>query len=65
MSQNLTQLLETDEKIKVAGIDIDGITRGKFLIKDKFFKSLDTGFGKCPWLLNIRLLQCYLWMGYA
>jgi glutamine synthetase len=49
MSHDLTELLKTDEKIKVAGVDIDGIVRGKFLIKDKFIKSLDNGFGKDRW----------------
>lgn len=38
-------LLENDTKIKVAGLDFDGILRGKIISKDKFFSSLKGGFG--------------------
>jgi glutamine synthetase len=34
-------------KVKVACSDIDGILRGKYLHKDKFFGAVDGGFGFC------------------
>jgi glutamine synthetase len=35
------------DKVKVAVSDIDGILRGKYLHKDKFFGAVDGGFGFC------------------
>jgi glutamine synthetase len=35
------------EKVKVAVTDVDGILRGKYLHKDKFFSAADGGFGFC------------------
>lgn len=35
--------LENDNRIKVAGVDIDGILRGKVLSKEKFLASLKAG----------------------
>jgi glutamine synthetase len=34
-------------KVKVAVADIDGILRGKYLHRDKFFSAVDGGFGFC------------------
>ena len=34
-------------KVKVACSDIDGILRGKYLHRDKFFGAADGGFGFC------------------
>jgi len=34
-------------KVKVAIVDIDGILRGKYLHKEKFFGAVDGGFGFC------------------
>jgi glutamine synthetase len=34
-------------KVKVAVSDIDGILRGKYLHRDKFFSAVDGGFGFC------------------
>ena len=34
-------------KVKVACSDIDGILRGKYLHRDKFFGAADSGFGFC------------------
>jgi glutamine synthetase len=34
-------------KVKVAIADTDGILRGKYLHRDKFFSAVDTGFGFC------------------
>ena len=32
----LEKLLKDDTKVKVAGVDIDGVLRGKFMSKSKF-----------------------------
>lgn len=40
-----TELTADDFKIKVSGCDIDGISRGKIMIKDKFVKCVNDGFG--------------------
>ena len=37
----------TAGKVKVAVSDIDGILRGKYLHRDKFFGAADSGFGFC------------------
>ena len=39
-------------KVKVACADIDGILRGKYLHKDKFFGAADSGFGFCDVVLG-------------
>ncbi|KAK0507338.1 hypothetical protein JMJ35_010376 [Cladonia borealis] len=46
-SQSLEQLLEHDTKVKVAGVDIDGILRGKLMSKKKFLSIAESGFGFC------------------
>jgi glutamine synthetase len=47
-------------RVKVAIADIDGVLRGKYLHKDKFFSAVDGGFGFCDvvfgWDVND---QCY------
>lgn len=35
------------DKVKVAVVDIDGVLRGKYLLKSKFLSSLKSGFGFC------------------
>ncbi len=35
------------QKVKVAVADIDGVLRGKYIHKDKFFSAADGGFGFC------------------
>ncbi|KAG0365920.1 glutamine synthetase [Gamsiella multidivaricata] len=40
-------LLENDVRVKVAGVDLDGILRGKVMAKSKFLSVLDSGFGFC------------------
>lgn len=45
--QSLEKLLEHDTKVKVAGIDIDGILRGKLMSKNKFLSIAESGFGFC------------------
>lgn len=38
--------------VKVGLIDIDGIMRGKYMAKEKFFSALDNGFGFCDVVLG-------------
>ncbi|CAE6420335.1 unnamed protein product [Rhizoctonia solani] len=46
--EDLHKLLQNDTKVKVAGIDVDGILRGKFMSKDKFLSAVKgDGFGFC------------------
>jgi glutamine synthetase len=47
-------------KVKVAVADIDGILRGKYLHRDKFFSAVEGGFGFCDVVLGWDLHdQCY------
>lgn len=39
--------LRDDTKVKVAGIDADGVMRGKIMSKDKFMSAALSGFGFC------------------
>ncbi|BCS17481.1 glutamine synthetase family protein [Aspergillus puulaauensis] len=43
--EDLPKLLENDIAVKVAGIDCDGILRGKVMHKDKFLGIAEKGFG--------------------
>ncbi|KAI0072789.1 glutamine synthetase/guanido kinase [Panus rudis PR-1116 ss-1] len=44
----LKELLKDDIKVKVAGIDVDGVLRGKFMSKEKFISAVSSdGFGFC------------------
>lgn len=43
----LPKILENDTKVKVAGIDADGILRGKLMAKKKFLGIVKEGFGFC------------------
>ncbi|PKY19332.1 glutamine synthetase/guanido kinase [Rhizophagus irregularis] len=45
--EEVKKLLENDHRIKVAGVDVDGILRGKILVKSKFLSTLEDGFGFC------------------
>ncbi|KAJ3868329.1 hypothetical protein EV359DRAFT_77704 [Lentinula novae-zelandiae] len=46
--QDLETLLQNDNKVKVAGIDVDGVLRGKFMSKEKFLSAASSdGFGFC------------------
>ena len=45
--ENIPKLLENDTKVKVAGVDIDGILRGKIISKKKFLSVVEDGFGFC------------------
>ena len=43
----LPDLLENDTKVKLAGVDADGILRGKLISKRKFLSVAKDGFGFC------------------
>lgn len=43
--QKVAELLVNDDKVKVAGIDADGLLRGKVIDKDKFLAVCQDGFG--------------------
>ncbi|KAG8878364.1 hypothetical protein FRB97_002578 [Tulasnella sp. 331] len=45
--EGLRSLLKNATKVKVAGIDIDGVFRGKYMSKDKFLGAANGGFGFC------------------
>ncbi len=45
--ESLPELLKDDKAVKVAGIDVDGILRGKLMAKSKFLSIAQTGFGFC------------------
>ena len=40
------------DHVKVGAFDIDGILRGKYMGRDKFFSALDKGFGFCDVVLG-------------
>ncbi|KAK0650485.1 Type-1 glutamine synthetase 2 [Lasiodiplodia hormozganensis] len=42
---NLEDVLQHDIKVKVAGIDADGVLRGKIMSKTKFLTAVSKGFG--------------------
>ncbi|KAL2150134.1 hypothetical protein VTH82DRAFT_7810 [Thermothelomyces myriococcoides] len=44
---DLPDLLENDDSVKLAGVDADGILRGKLVSKKKFLSIAQTGFGFC------------------
>lgn len=45
--ESLPQLLENDDKVKLAGVDVDGQLRGKLVSKKKFLSVAKEGFGFC------------------
>ncbi|KAI9823427.1 MAG: hypothetical protein M1832_002437 [Thelocarpon impressellum] len=50
--ETIKELLQNDTKIKVAGIDVDGVLRGKLMSKKKFLSVADDGFGFCSVLFG-------------
>ena len=44
---SLEHVLKNDTKVKVAGVDIDGLLRGKLMSKKKFLGIAKDGFGFC------------------
>ena len=45
--ESLPEVLKYDTKVKVAGIDVDGVLRGKLMAKKKFLSIAAEGFGFC------------------
>ncbi|KAJ4365394.1 hypothetical protein N0V95_000443 [Ascochyta clinopodiicola] len=45
--ESLPELLKDDVAVKVAGIDVDGMLRGKLMAKKKFLSIASDGFGFC------------------
>ena len=53
MSDLRTLVEERDiAHIKVGAFDIDGVLRGKYMARDKFFSSMESGFGFCDVVLG-------------
>lgn len=46
-AEELPKLLENDNRVKLAGVDVDGILRGKLVSKKKFLSIAAEGFGFC------------------
>ncbi|KAI5795521.1 hypothetical protein EDC01DRAFT_52876 [Geopyxis carbonaria] len=44
---SIRDLVVDDEKVRLAGIDVDGILRGKIISKKKFLSIIESGFGFC------------------
>ncbi|KAL7411214.1 hypothetical protein BDY24DRAFT_397080 [Mrakia frigida] len=44
---DLVELLKDDNKVKLAGVDADGVLRGKYMSKSKFLSAAKGGFGFC------------------
>ena len=44
---DLPELLKNDIHVKVAGVDVDGVLRGKLMSKKKFLSIAESGFGFC------------------
>jgi len=44
---SVSEVLEPDTKVKLAGVDIDGVLRGKLISKKKFLSVVKDGFGFC------------------
>ncbi len=55
--------------VKVGIFDIDGVLRGKYLSKDKFFSILESGFGFCDvvlgWDVNDQLYDTDSYTGWS
>lgn len=45
--ENLPSILYDDNSVKLAGIDVDGMLRGKLVSKKKFLSIATEGFGFC------------------
>lgn len=46
-ADRLSSVLENDNAVKLAGVDVDGILRGKLVSKKKFLSIASSGFGFC------------------
>lgn len=45
--ESLPSILADDNSVKLAGVDVDGVLRGKLVSKKKFLSIAKTGFGFC------------------
>lgn len=45
--EELHEILQNDTKVKIAGVDVDGVLRGKYMSVDKFLSAASAGFGFC------------------
>jgi len=45
--ETLPEILKNDISVKVAGVDVDGVLRGKLMAKKKFLSIAEDGFGFC------------------
>lgn len=56
---DLPDLLKNDTKVKLSGVDVDGMLRGKLVSKKKFLSVAKEGFGFCSvifgWDMHDRL----------
>jgi hypothetical protein len=52
--ENLEEALAKDTRIKLAGVDIDGILRGKIVSKKKFLSVAKDGFGFCSVIFGCK-----------
>lgn len=46
-AETLADMLKDDLSVKVAGLDVDGVLRGKLMAKKKFLSIAKNGFGFC------------------
>ena len=53
---NVEEALHSDTKVKVAGVDVDGILRGKLMSKQKFLSVVKDGFGYCSVIFGWSVL---------
>ncbi|KAE8379348.1 hypothetical protein BDV26DRAFT_169848 [Aspergillus bertholletiae] len=44
---NVAEILRQDTRVKLAGVDVDGMLRGKLVSKKKFLSIVSEGFGFC------------------
>lgn len=45
--ESLPSILADDNSVKLAGVDVDGVLRGKLVSKKKFLSVAEAGFGFC------------------
>ncbi|PYH66223.1 glutamine synthetase family protein [Aspergillus vadensis CBS 113365] len=45
--ENVAHVLQNDTRVKLAGVDVDGMLRGKLVSKKKFLSIVADGFGFC------------------
>jgi glutamine synthetase len=54
--------------VKVGAVDVDGIVRGKYMAREKFFSALENGFGFCDvvlgWDANDQLVDGLAYTGW-